>query len=179
MIKLTGATATALTICLLGLSSCGTTAIVPDESLASARIDARDGNPIGSAQLLVGGESVALTVSATGLEPGPKGFHLHATGRCAAPDFTSAGGHLNPLGVSHGILSADGGHLGDLPNLEVAENGSASTTVDLIGSRDELLDQLFDDDGTAIVIHAGPDDYMSDPAGAAGPRIACGVLARD
>lgn len=163
-------------LAVLALTACGTTAVVPDEKFASARLDSATGAPVGTARLLIGGESVALEVSVSGLEAGPKGFHLHTTGRCTAPDFRSAGGHLNPLGVVHGILSADGGHLGDLPNLEVGTNGAATTTVDIVGSRDEVLEHLFDEDGTAIVIHAGPDDYSTDPAGAAGPRVACGVL---
>jgi len=103
---------------------------------------------------------------------------ISVTGTCTAPDFTSAGGHLNPLGKEHGRLNPAGSHVGDLANLVASTSGTASATYDLPGTREQLLEWLFDEDGTAIVIHAGPDDYRSDPAGEAGPRLACGVLGR-
>lgn len=162
----------------LGLGGCSSIEDIPSERLASARLETAAGIPVGTVQLLAAGDRLSLAVAVTGIEPGPHGFHLHTTGACKAPDFTSAGGHLNPLGKEHGSMNPQGAHLGDLPNLDVGSSRTASTTIELDDDRAQVLDWLFDDDGTAVVIHAGPDDYKSDPAGAAGSRIACGVMRR-
>lgn len=162
----------------VALASCSSIADLPTERLGAATLTLANGVPAGTAQLVASGNDLSLAIAVTGLEPGPKGFHLHAIGQCKAPDFKSAGGHLNPLGRAHGSLSPDGKHVGDLPNLMIGQGGGGSLTIDLEGERDDLLGWLFDADGTAIVIHAGPDDYRTDPSGAAGPRVACGVLVR-
>ena len=145
-----------------------------------ATADLRDtnGSPMGEARLMRIGDTLELAVTARGLTPGEHGFHLHTTGRCELPDFTSAGGHLNPTNEGHGLLDDDGSHLGDLPNLEVRANGTASVQVPIRGPRSTVMDQIFDSDGTAIVIHANADDGRTDPSGDAGPRVACGVLTR-
>lgn len=115
----------------------------------------------------------------TGDQRGQHGFHIHETGDCSAPDFSSAGGHFNPTDVGHGLLDPDGPHAGDLPNLWIEANGSADymVTTDLI-SLEPGERTLFDRDGSAVVIHSGPDDYLTDPAGASGSRLACGVITR-
>ena len=159
-------------------SACSTIGELPTERIASARLTLANGIPAGTVQLLGNGEALSLAVAVTGISEGPHGFHLHTTGKCIAPDFKSAGGHLNPSGNEHGTLNPKGSHLGDLPNLMVGSSKTASETIELSGDHAEILADLFDDDGTAIVIHAGADDYRSDPAGAAGSRIACGVLKR-
>lgn len=166
----------AASLAIIALGGCASVYEMPDRRLADAMLSSPDGAPVGTAQLMSKDGSFVLAVAATGLEPGPHGFHLHAVGSCKAPDFKSAGGHLNPLGKQHGSLNPEGKHIGDLSNLEVAQSGTAAASYDLPGESDDLVDWLFDDDGTAIVIHAGPDDYRSDPAGDAGSRIACGVL---
>lgn len=158
------------------LGACSTLGDFPTERLGQARLSFANGVPAGTAQLLWDGQAVSLAVAVTGLEGGEHGFHLHQTGKCEAPGFTSAGGHLNPQGREHGSENPAGKHLGDLPNLKVGSNRSATAEYDIQGSRDEILQAIFDGDGTAVVIHAGPDDYRSDPAGDAGARIACGVL---
>ena len=162
---------------VLSLGACATVDSIPEERVGSATLRTAQGLPAGTAQLLRNGSTVSVAIAAVGLEPGEHGFHLHTTGTCTAPDFTSAGGHLNPGNATHGSLSAGGKHLGDLPNLVVGANRTASAQVDLTGSAETILPQIFDADGTAIVIHAGPDDYSTDPAGDAGARVACGVLA--
>lgn len=164
----------------VGLSACATATVgdLPTQRLGSATLTLANGMPAGTAQLLGHGNTVTLAIIVTGLAPGPHGFHLHQTGRCAAPDFASAGGHLNPYDRHHGLDSPSGPHLGDMPNLDVSSSGTASTTVDLRGTQTELMDAIFDADGTAVVIHAGADDNVSDPAGNAGPRIACGTFSR-
>ncbi len=159
-----------------GLAACSTVGDLPSERVAEARLNFANGLPAGTVQLVSNGQTLTLAVLATGLEPGEHGFHLHTTGKCEAPGFASAGGHLNPTGNEHGSLNPQGKHLGDLPNLVVGASRSASADIDLGADTGALREQLFDADGTAIVIHAGADDYLSDPAGDAGSRVACGVL---
>lgn len=158
------------------LPSCETLQDLPTERIASTRLTLANGVPAGTAQLLASGERITLTVVATGMAPGEHGLHLHQTGECKRPDFTSAGGHLNPGSKTHGSLSAGGAHLGDLPNLVIGNGGTGTLTVDIMATRDEALAAIFDSDGTAVVVHAGADDYKTDPSGDAGSRIACGVL---
>ncbi|MGB7373372.1 superoxide dismutase family protein [Pontixanthobacter sp.] len=135
-----------------------------------------DGTSAGTAAILTDDGAVTLTVDAKNLPSGPHGFHLHQTGRCEAPDFASAGGHLNPLDKTHGSLSEDGSHVGDLPNLDITEDGTGTLNAPLQGSTDELTTWLHDEDGTAVMIHVDADDYITDPTGNAGSRLACGIL---
>lgn len=133
---------------------------------------------MGTATIVAGPRGRAtLLVSVAGLAPGTHGIHLHAVGKCEGPDFTSAGGHLNPAGKQHGLHNPAGSHLGDLPNLTVGEDGTATLSHGLGMSGQALLADLFDADGTALVIHAGPDDQVTDPSGNSGGRISCGVFA--
>ena len=152
-----------------------TTAPAP-EQLGMAELKMADGTPAGTATLLANGDAIEVMVSATGLGAGAHGFHLHQTGKCDAPDFKSAGGHLNPGDKEHGSENPKGAHLGDMPNLTIDTDGNGTATVTLKGDRDYILSNIFDTDGTAIVIHEGADDYKSDPAGDAGSRISCGVM---
>lgn len=161
---------------LLALAGCATVADLPTERVGSATLTLANGMPAGTAQLLASGDRLTLAVALTGIAPGEHGLHLHTTGSCKAPDFTSAGGHLNPTNEGHGSLDPDGQHFGDLPNITIGAGGSGSLTADLMGTRAQALDWIFDSDGTAVVVHADPDDYRTDPAGNAGPRVACGVL---
>ena len=163
----------------LALSAC---ASVGDDAqadrLASAKLVFANGQAAGTAELTGAGNKVSLVIALAGVTPGPHGIHLHAVGRCEAPAFTTAGGHLNPGSKQHGTDNPMGSHLGDLPNIEIAADGTGSLTVALDGAREQILSDVFDADGTAIVLHAGPDDYKTDPAGNSGGRIACGVLQR-
>ena len=122
---------------------------------------------------------VLLDVSIDKASPGAHGFHIHAVGICTAPDFTSAGGHYEPGGHEHGIRNPKGKHAGDLPNIHVGTDGTAK--IEILADAVSLKDgtsraPLFDADGSAFVMHAGVDDYLSQPAGDAGGRIACGVV---
>ena len=148
------------------------------DTLGSAALALADGTSAGTVELLSDGGALSLRIDVTGIPEGTHGFHLHTTGQCAAPDFTSAGGHLNPADREHGRENPAGSHLGDLPNLVVGADGTASTTVALDAESGSAIDLLFDADGTAVMIHADPDDYRTDPTGDAGSRIACGVLER-
>jgi Cu-Zn family superoxide dismutase len=133
----------------------------------------QDGDSLGTVMLTQTPYGALLHAKLNDLSPGAHAFHVHAVGECEPP-FKSAGGHYNPVGSSHGFMDPDGMHYGDLPNIHVPENGELEFEV--LAPRVNLDAMLFDADGASIVIHAGPDDYQSEPAGAAGPRIACGVI---
>lgn len=168
-----------LTVILaLSATACSTMADLPTDRLGTATLTLANGIPAGTLQLLANGDEVTLVAAVTGVSPGQHGFHLHAVGQCAPPDFTSAGGHLNPLGNEHGSANPDGRHVGDLPNIDIRPGGSGSLTAALPGTRAQIDKWIFDADGTAVVIHAQADDYRTDPTGNAGSRIACGVLKR-
>ncbi|PLK27798.1 superoxide dismutase family protein [Novosphingobium sp. TH158] len=146
---------------------------------ASAPIVSSSGTDVGYATVSVKKGKAVLSIAVTGVSEGPHGLHLHTTGKCGRPAFTDAGGHLNPGGHQHGTLNPAGSHLGDLPNLVVSASGEARGEVVLNGKPKDVMAALFDADGTAIVIHAGPDDYRTDPTGNSGGRIACGVFSRN
>jgi len=153
------------------------TALPAAAQTASATLKSADGKDVGSVKLAQLPDGVLLTLAVKGLPTGEHAFHVHAVGKCEPP-FTSAGGHFNPAGKKHGILVAEGHHAGDMPNLHVPQGGEL--TVEVVNAAITLAkgkpNSVFDADGSAIVIHAGADDYKSDPAGAAGGRIACGVI---
>ena len=147
-------------------------------SLAHAQQFDQSGELVADATVSPVEEGVTIEVEVYDLPPGVHGFHIHETGRCDAPDFESAGGHLNPLDAGHGLGDEDGAHLGDLPNLPVGVDGEAESTMLVAGvslAEDDLA-SLLAGDGTALVVHAEADDYETNPAGDAGARIACGVL---
>jgi superoxide dismutase, Cu-Zn family len=113
------------------------------------------------------------------LPPGKHGIHIHSAAKCDPPAFTTSGGHLNPAGKKHGLHSPEGAHAGDLPNLEVGKNGKGKGTFTAKGvTLGEGEGSLFGPDGTALVIHADPDDEKTDPGGNSGARIACGPIER-
>ena len=151
-------------------------------SSASALAELRDskGKVVGSATLTTmsnGAVKVQVAVAGLAGTAGAHGLHLHAVGSCS-PDFSAAGGHFNPTGAQHGLSNPAGPHVGDLPNLTLAADGRA--TYEAAAERMILAtgaaNSLFDADGSALVIHAGPDDNVSNPAGNSGARIACGVI---
>ena len=163
----------------MALTACASVGDAPtDSAAASASIAFANGSAAGTARIVGSGDRLSLVIELTGVSPGPHGVHLHAVGTCEGPAFTSAGGHLNPAGKQHGKDNPMGSHLGDLSNIEVAADGTGKLSSSLHGTREELLSEVFDADGTAIVVHAGPDDYKTDPAGNSGGRIACGVFTR-
>lgn len=171
------------------LAACGTTEEQPTEeatptaapepeNLGSASLTLPGDKLAGSAQLTAEGDTVSVSVRLTGMAQGVHAAHLHMTGSCDSEGFTSAGAHLNPENRQHGTENPQGSHLGDLPNIEIDDAGRGSVTAALRGTREDVLAAIFDADGTAVVVHAEPDDYKSDPAGNAGDRIACGVLTK-
>jgi superoxide dismutase, Cu-Zn family len=106
--------------------------------------------------------------------------HIHTTGACSGAGFVDAGGHFNPSAAHHGLSSAAGPHAGDLSNIDVLSNGvgrfrGMTSRVTLRPSATSLLDA----DGSALVMHAGQDDQLTDPTGNSGARIACGTIVRE
>lgn len=162
----------------LALVGCVTPGRVSVEPVASATLVQGNGLPAGTALITAAGDGLTLRLVAAGLPPGGHGVHLHAVGRCAAAGFTDAGAHLNPAAKQHGTDNPAGSHVGDLPNLIIAANGTGALEALLPGDRAQIEAALFDGDGTALVIHAALDDYRTDPSGNSGTRIACGVLER-
>lgn len=159
------------------ISGCATVRDQTEFQVASAKLVLASGASAGTAKLETHGSGLRLNVTVTGLPPGTHGLHLHATGSCDAPGFTSAGPHLNPAKRQHGTDNPGGRHLGDLPNLIVGADGSGTLSVMLPGDASVLEAAiLHDPDGTAIVVHAEPDDYRTDPSGNSGSRIACGIF---
>jgi len=147
---------------------------------AKADLVNAQGAKVGSAELTQTPDGVKIDVTVSGLTPGMHGFHIHAVGKCEAPDFKSAGGHFNPTGKKHGLKNPDGPHAGDMENLEVGADGTGKAeVVDKQATLGEGPNSLFHDGGTAIVIHASPDDEMTDPAGNAGARVACGPIIKE
>jgi Cu-Zn family superoxide dismutase len=147
---------------------------------ATAQLQNAAGEIVGTARLTETQPGVvAIHVEVSGLEvaeAGAHGIHIHHTGQCT-PDFQAAGGHFNPTNAQHGLENSQGPHAGDLPVMEInAEgNGTYEATNDRItlGAGEH---SLFDDDGSALVIHAERDDQVTDPSGDSGDRIACGVI---
>lgn len=158
-------------------SSMMTAATTAPGGQARAVLRDAQGAEIGTVTITQEGSNVRLMGDLTSLPAGEHGFHFHQTGTCEGPGFDSAGGHFNPTNASHGSEHPQGPHAGDIPNITGADG---STHVDQTNSMVTLMDgqpnSLFDADGTALVVHADPDDYETQPSGNAGARIACGVI---
>ena len=162
------------------LAGCATIAAPPAPRTATATLLGAQGRNVGTATFTQVGNAVRVVLEARGLPPGAKGVHVHEIGRCDPPSFNSAGGHFNPGKRQHGLLNPQGPHAGDLPNLTVAADGTGrleTTTERLtLGSGST---SVFDADGSALVVHAGPDDFRTDPTGNSGGRAACGALVKE
>lgn len=148
----------------------------PTAKQAIATIDPTSGNSVtGMAIFTQNGDQITLTIEIQNASPGIHAVHIHENGDCSAPDGTSAGGHWNPTGVAHGKWGEGEFHLGDIGNITVGEDGTGSIelTTDLweidTGSDVDVV-------GTGIIVHAGADDFTSQPSGNAGARIGCGVI---
>ncbi len=139
---------------------------------ARVQISDASGRRIGEASLQQTPHGVLVTLDLMGAPPGTHGLHFHAVGECQPP-FETAGPHFNPAGRAHGLRNPNGPHAGDMPNITVAPTGVLREIVGLPGA--SFL-ALRDADGSALVIHAAPDDYATDPSGNSGARIACAVV---
>ncbi len=138
-----------------------------------------NGQTIGHVRAWQTAGGVTFRIDATGLPHGVHGIHVHSVGRCDPPDFASAGEHWNPATKKHGFNNPAGPHVGDLRNVEVAANGTLGATVTLPNASltgPAAAGTLLDEDGAALVLHSRADDYVTDPSGNSGDRIACAVL---
>jgi Cu-Zn family superoxide dismutase len=170
----------AVVLATLLLSGCaGMMQSSTTDNTAAAELKDGSGRTVGTANLTQLGSAVRIVMQVRGLPAGVKGVHIHAVGKCEGPSFNSAGDHFNPGGRQHGALNPQGSHAGDLPNLTVAGDGTGrlETTTEQI-SLVTGPTALSDADGSALVIHASPDDFRTDPTGNAGARIACGVITK-
>ena len=135
------------------------------------------GEAVGVAAILEDEGGVRFFADVRGLPAGKHGIHVHAVGKCDPSEFTSAGSHFNPTGKKHGMYNREGPHLGDLPNLDVLADGTGQVHYVLAGvTLGSGPTALLGGNETAVIIHAGADDYSTDPTGNSGGRIACGVI---
>ncbi|TMM31997.1 superoxide dismutase family protein [Polaribacter aestuariivivens] len=163
-----------LVFAITTLSSCDS-----DTKIAKATIEAKSGSNVsGTVTFTEVNGTVTMKAELSGLSEGNHAIHIHAIGDCSAPDGTSAGGHWNPTDKNHGKWMQEPFHIGDIGNLVVGADGKGTiereTDLWSVGGEDANKNVV----GHAIIIHEGPDDFSSQPSGAAGPRIGCGEIIR-
>ena len=141
--------------------------------IAYAQVADKAGDVKGRATARPMGDGVHVTAALENVAPGTYAVHVHSVGACTPPDFTSAGPHWNPESKQHGKDNPAGAHKGDLPNVTIGADGRGNVSSHISGV---TMTGLLDADGAALVLHAGTDDYRTDPTGNAGGRAACGVF---
>ncbi len=156
------------------LAACQTTPDTPP--IASAGLSPTKGNKtIGEATFEQAGDKVKVVVFVQGLKPGQEhGLHIHEKGDCSSGDGMSAGGHFNPFGKPHGPQGSANRHAGDLPSLKANKAGRANVQVEL--DQVSVTPGPGSVVGRAVIVHADPDDFKTQPTGNAGARLACGVI---
>lgn len=151
--------------------------------VAGAPVEARtvlrnqDGQEVGEAIITQNGEGVVVAINARNLPPGERGLHIHEIGQCDPPAHQGAGSHFNPEArAQHGLDSPEGGHAGDMRNVEVRSDGTVQATLpnDQVTLRPGVPNSLLDADGSTVILHENRDDHTPDAV--TGARIACGVI---
>jgi Cu-Zn family superoxide dismutase len=147
---------------------------------AEAILKNSQGEKVGQARLTETVKGVKIELQVENLPPGEHAFHIHEKSKCTPPDFADAGEHFNPFGKEHGLENPKGPHAGDLPNITIGSDGRATVEViaPLVTLKSGEKNSLLKSGGTTLMIHAHPDDMVSDPAGNAGHRIACGAITK-
>jgi Cu-Zn family superoxide dismutase len=167
-------------VIIVGLALAGCAGLQYGSPQATAELRNAKGDQVGQASFWEDAKGVRILVEVQGIAPGAHGIHIHAVGKCDPPDFTTAGGHFNPSGKKHGFMNPAGPHNGDLPNLQVGPDGKGRLEyVNALVTLGAGTTSLFGPDGTALVLHARPDDDVTDPSGDSGARIACGVIRKE
>lgn len=170
-------------VCLLVVTAMSAQAAQQETSVkeAQAILLGNDSKQIGEAKFHEGMNGVLVHVKLAGLKPGAHAVHFHSIGNCSDHEhFAAAAGHITSSPeLLHGVLNWKDSHEGDLPNIFAAADGTAeadffTTALRIAGGEGKPV--LLDEDGSALVIHAGADDYKSQPSGGTGDRIACGVV---
>lgn len=144
--------------------------------MARANIEATEGNQAsGVVRFVEEDGTVRIDATLNGLKPGAHGFHIHEKGDCSAPDASSAGEHFSPDDAPHGSPRdlPHAHHVGDLGNVVAEENGSAEVVVEDAEMRLNGADSII---GRAVIVHAGQDDFETQPSGDAGDPVGCGVI---
>lgn len=163
------------------LVACGAAVAAQGAMMKPVTVKMADGQgkAVGTITLSETKGGVAMKLDLMGLTPGVHAIHVHQNAKCDGPDFTTAGGHFNPMAKHHGLMNPEGPHAGDIPNFTVAADGTAKASVTAGGViLGDGANSMYTNGGTALVIHAVADDGKTDPAGNAGARIACGVVTK-
>jgi superoxide dismutase, Cu-Zn family len=167
-----------LIVLTFGLGACasyngGSTARSTRADATATLSPTKDSSVKGTINFTKVADGVRIDGEITGLTPGPHGFHVHEKGDCSAPDATSAGAHYNPTDMPHGDPMAALRHVGDFGNIDANASGVAKfSRVDHVAKLEGPNSII----GKAVIVHGKPDDLKSQPAGNAGPRVACGVI---
>ncbi|GGA76574.1 superoxide dismutase family protein [Ornithinibacillus halotolerans] len=147
------------------------------ETSATVEMYNTSGDMVGTAELKEGADGVSVKLKLEGLTPGFHGIAVHEYAKCEAPDFKSAGNHLDPEGKEHGLMHPKGPHLGDLPNIEADGSGVVDVELMLPGATlKEGKKSLLRGEGTSLIVSDSQDDGVSQPSGDSGARIICGVI---
>lgn len=165
----------ATTISAAACSGAGRESVAQGSQTAGAELADAAGQRIGEASLREGPNGVYVRIRLNGAPAGARAIHVHEVGRCE-PGFDAAGSHWNPQRREHGFMNPNGPHGGDLPNLHIPENGRLDAEFFLLNARLHGAGGMLSQDGTALVMHEGPDDHRTDPSGDSGDRVACGVI---
>ena len=168
-----------ISACVLLAACSGAGNIFSKKQSATAVLAPTKGNSVsGTVNFTQKGDLVLVEARVTGLKPnGSHGFHIHEKGNCSAADASSAGGHFNPSSSQHGGPTGATRHGGDLGNLKADANGYAQMSIEVSGiSLGTGADSIT---GRAVIVHAGTDDFKTQPSGNSGARVACGLISKN